>query len=413
MSQADSHPDRARRRADGLFSDVLLPAETLGIRQQVRDFARRELAPRAYALNTTPEDRSTFPREVLAAMAAEGVLGIPFPSDVGGRGLRFPTLAVMTLLEEVAYYSAGVASALIDAQLLLVGQTLERAGGPLRERWLPPLLRGEIVAAFATSEPQASTDLSPGAMLTTADRAEGGWRINGRKRWITNAVAADIILVLCRSGTHQNFLLVETRDNGVTVGDPDLKMGNHPQLTSDVVFEDAFAPDSHLIGAEGSGLRAALSALMLGRIGIGAVGVGLAQAAFDLACEHLETRKVFGQELARFQHWQFTFADHAIALEAARSLYQKAAYRFDVEGAADTEAAMAKTAGSRLAGDVARDAIQVCGASGFARRIRATNEPRELEAIYRDAKIGEIYEGANEIQKWIVARRIFGRDLVG
>ncbi|WP_337185248.1 acyl-CoA dehydrogenase family protein [Phenylobacterium sp.] len=406
-----THP---ARRADGLYNDVFLPDETRRIRAEARAFVEAQLRPHAFRLNTTPERRDGFPRDIFQAMAKAGLYEIPFPRDVGGRGLEFPTLASMIVLEELAYASAGVASALYDAQVLLVGQTLLRAAEPLRGRILPALVRGELVGSFATSEPGASTDLSPAAMQTVAEKVEGGWRINGRKRWITNAVAADVIVALCRSGEgRQSFLLVETRDNGVVVGDPDLKMGNHPQLTSDVEFRDAFAPDDHLIGAAGGGLRAALSALMLGRIGIGAVGVGLAQAAFDQACAHMEQRKVFGRELARFQHWQFTFADHAMALEQARGLYQKAAFLIDRGQSAEVEAAMAKTVGSSLAVDVARDAVQVCGAYGFARVIQGANEPRMLEAIYRDAKIGEIYEGANEVQRWIVARRIFGRELTG
>ncbi len=404
------------RRSDRLSSDHDLPPEVRDIRAEVRAFADRILKPRAIALNTTVETRDSFPRDIFDAMAQAGLFAIPFPSDVGGRGLRHPTLALLVALEEIAYYSAGVASALCDAQLILVGQTLDRSASELRLTYLPALIRGEIVCAFATSEPAASTDLSPGMMQTVATKVAGGWSIEGRKRWITNAVVADYILILCRtSKTAQTLFLVNTHDNNIRVGDPDLKMGNHPQLTSDVVLKGAFVPDDHVVGAVGNGLRAALGALMVGRMGIGAIGVGMAQAAFDMACDHMEKRKVFGQELARFQHWQFTFADHAIDLEAARSLYRKAGLMQDERLAPELEAAMAKVAGSRLAVDVARDAVQVCGASGFMRRVSGETElpDRALEAIYRDAKIGEIYEGANEIQKWIVARRIFGREFTG
>ena len=403
----------ARRRADQLSCDLYLPQETRDIRAEARAFADEVVAPMAYRLNTTPERRDGFPRDLFDEMGRRGLYRIPFPADVGGRGLQFPTLATVTVLEEIAYYSAGAASALYDGQAILCGKTLDRAPAHLRERYLPALVRGEIVGAFATSEPDASTDLSPQTMRTLATKTEGGWLINGRKRWITNSVAADFILVLCRTGDAQTFLLADMRQPGIVVGEPDLKMGNHAQLTADVVFEDAFVPDDHVVGRVGGGLGAALGSLVLGRIGIGAVGVGMAQAAFDIACQHMETRKVFGRELARFQHWQFTFADHALALEAARSLYQKAAHRLDIEGRADTEAAMAKIAGSRLAVDLARDAIQVCGAYGFVRDLKGANAQMPLEAIYRDSKIGEIYEGANEIQKWIIARQIFGRDFAG
>ncbi len=401
------------RRAHQLFHDAWLPEETRLVRAEVREFAEAVLRPMASELNTRPEARDAFPRALFEAMAKAGLYRIPFGEDVGGRGLAYPTLAALTVMEELAYFSPGATSALFDGQAILVGKTLEQAPRHLRDRYLPALVRGEFVGSFATSEPEASTDLSPQAMQTVATRTTGGYLINGRKRWITNSVAADLILVLCRTGDRQTMLLADMRAPGVQVGEPDRKMGNHAQLTADVNFENVFVPEDHVVGSEGSGLRVALGALMQGRMGIGAIGVGMAQSAFDVAAEHLSRRKVFGQELARFQHWQFTFADHAIALESARSLYQKAAYLLDTGSDAGLEAAMAKIAGSRLAVDVARDAIQACGAYGFVRELSATGEHYPLEAIYRDAKIGEIYEGANEIQRWIIARQIFGRELVG
>lgn len=405
---------RPIRRADSVWSNILLSDEVRQVGQTARAFADEHLAPIAHDLNTLPERRDGFPAHVFSAMREAGLFGVPFDAGTGGLGLKNPTLATLAVLEELAYHSPGIASALYDAQVILVGQTLANAPEKLRQKWLPKIARGEIVGSFATSEPAASTDLSAKAMQTVATSTEGGWKLNGRKRWITNAVAADIIVVLARAaGDQQVLLLVEVRNGGVTVTDPDIKMGNHPQLTSDVVFEDCFVPAENVIGEPGTGLRAALGALMLGRIGIGAVGVGMAQAAFDFACDHMSRRSVFGQELARFQHWQFVFADHAIAIEQARSLYQKAGAIHDAGGNPEVEAAMAKVAGSRLAVDVARDAIQVCGASGFVRSLGATGEIRSLESIYRDAKIGEIYEGANEVQKWVIARRIFGRSITG
>ena len=401
------------RRADSIFHDTWLPDETRRIRAEVRDFAEAVVRPAAHRLNTTPESRDSFPRDLFRAMADAGPYRIPFPADVGGRGLEFPTLATLTVLEEIAYYSPGLASALYDGQAILVGKTLERAQEPLRSRYLSALVRGEFVGAFATSEPDASTDLSPAAMRTLATPAEGGWRVSGRKRWITNSVAADHMVALCRTGERQSMLLIDMHAEGVSVGEPDRKMGNHAQLTADVILDNVFVPADHVIGSENAGLRVALGALMLGRMGIGAIGVAMAQAAFDFAVDYTSRRKVFGQELARFQHWQYTFAEHAIGIENGRNLYQKAAFRYDREGDADIEAAMAKFHGSRLAVDVARDAIQACGAYGFVRELSGTGQTFPLESIYRDAKIGEIYEGANEIQRWIVARHVFGRELAG
>ncbi|AZC18553.1 acyl-CoA dehydrogenase family protein [Pseudomonas sp. CMR5c] len=401
------------RRSEHMFNDIFLPEETLAIRAEAREFAELKLRPRAHSLNTAPERRDGFPRELFELMSEAGLYEIPFASDVGGRGLKYPTLATLVAIEELAYYSPGAASALYDGQAILVGKTLDRAGPALRQRYLPQLVKGGFVGAFATSEPEASTDLSVGSMHSRAERVEGGWVVNAHKRWITNSVAADLMLLLCRTGDRLTMLCVDMHASGVSVGEPDLKMGNHAQLTADVHIENVFVADDHVVGEVGGGLRAALGALMLGRMGIGAIGVGMAQAAVDFAVDYSSKRKVFGQELARFQHWQFVFAEHALGIESARNLYIKAALRYDQEGQAEVEAAMAKIAGSRLAVDVARDAIQVCGAYGFVRELKETSTYFPLESIYRDAKIGEIYEGANEVQRWVVARNLFGRELIG
>lgn len=401
------------RRADRLFNDAWLPEETRKIRAQARAFADEVLRPVAHRLNTEPEARSNFPRAEMKAMVDAGLYRIPYSREAGGLGLAFPTLATLTVLEELGYHTPGLASALYDGQAILVGKTLERAQPALRDRYLPGLMRGEWVGSFATSEPEASTDLSVKTMQTVATPVAGGWRLSGRKRWITNAAVADHILVLCRTGNSLSMLLVDAKAPGVQVSDPDRKMGNHVQLTSDVHFDDVFVPQDDLVDTEGAGLRVALSALALGRMGIGAIGTGMAQSAFDHATEYMCHRRVFGQELARMQHWQYLFAEHAVGIEQARSLYQKAGWRQDVHGGAEVESAMAKLTGSRLAVDVARDAIQVCGAYGFVRELSGTGELMPLESIYRDAKIGEIYEGANEIQKWVIARNIFGRQFTG
>lgn len=402
-----------RRKADTLFSDLFVPEETRRIRKQTRQFCDDVLRPVAHRLNTTPESRESFARAEFQAMARAGLYRIPYPADVGGLGLEFPTLATCTVLEEIAYYSPSLASALYDGQAILVGKTLEKAPPRIRDRFLPSLIRGEFVGCFATSEPNASTDLSVSSIETMATKVEGGWQVDGQKRWITNSPAGDWIAVLCRTNDSLTMLWMDMHQPGVTVSDPDLKMGNHVQLTADIAFTGAFVPDEHVIGVVGGGLRTAIGALVLGRMGIGAVGVAMSQAAFDFATDYMTKRKVFGRELAKFQHWQFRFAEHALQIEMARNLYQKAAIRFDREGGADIEAAMCKIAGSRLACDVARDAIQVCGAYGFVKTLSGPGIDFPLESIYRDAKIGEIYEGANEIQNWVIARHIFGREHTG
>ena len=399
------------RVADRLSDDLLLPPETVKVRARAREFATSVLAPRAAELNNAEESRAAFPRDIVDAIAAAGLYAVPFAEDVGGAGLEFPMLAAATVLEELGYYSAGIASALYDGQALLVGHTLDAAPAAIRKEFLPRLIRGEIVGSFATSEPDASTDLSADHMRTTARRVDGGFRLSGRKRWITNSCAADVTTVLCVAEGQQAMVLVDMSAHGVTVLEPDKKMGNRLQLTSDIVFDDVFVPEEHVIAQPGRGLAAALGSLALGRIGIGAVGVGMAQSAFDHAARHLRRREAFGHKLGEFQHWQFRTAEHAIGIESARSLYQKAARKFDTTGRAEPEAAMAKVAGSRIGVDVARDAIQVHGGYGFVRELTADGVVNHLEAIWRDAKIGEIYEGANEVQLWSIARVALGRDI--
>lgn len=404
---------KIKRHADDLYNDILLPEETLQIRREVREFAEDVIRPVAHKLNTTPESSDNFAREQFDAMAKAGLYEIPYPSDVGGRGLEYPTLATMTVLEELGYYSASLASAFYDGQAILVGKTLDGAQDSIRSKYLPMLIKGEMVGCFATSEPDASTDLSAKSMSTLAEKVDGGYRINGVKRWITNSPAGDYILALCKTGESLTMLLVDMKQDGVSVSAPDLKMGNHVQQTADVTFKDAFTPDENVVGTVGGGLRTAIKALVQGRMGIGAIGCAMAQRAFDFSTDYMTKRKVFGQELARFQHWQFKFAEYAMQIESARNLYQKAALLHDRFGIADTEAAMAKLAGSRVACDIARDAIQVCGAYGFVKTLSGPGQDFPLEAIYRDSKIGEIYEGANEIQTWVIARRIFGREFTG
>ena len=409
LSSLDALPRTSIELAD----DLLLPEETVKIRAEAREFADSVLRPRAAELNDATESTAAFPRDVVTAIAAAGLYGVPFGADVGGRGLEFPILAAATVAEELAYFTPGVASALYDGQALLVGRTLDAAPPHIRGEFLPRLIRGEIVGSFATSEPAASTDLSAASMLTRATPVSGGFRLNGRKRWITNSCAADITTVLCVVDDTQAMLLVDMRSDGVVVGEPDLKMGNRLQLTSDVEFTDVFVPEEHVIAAPGRGLSAALASLAIGRIGVAAMGVGMGQCAFDHAVRHLRQRSAFGSKLGAFQHWQFRFAEHAIALECARSLYQKAARKADVAGRSEPEAAMAKVTGSRVAVDIARDAIQVHGGYGFVRRLTADGMTNHLESVWRDSKVGEIYEGANEVQLWSIARVALGRDVTG
>jgi len=398
------------RYSSTLYDELWIPKEALDARNRVRAFCEERIRPVAHDLNNTPESVEAFPRKLVKDMAAAGLFRIPFEKNHGGHGLASPTLATMLMLEEVAYLSPGLAAAMVDVQLLLFGFTLKHAKPDVKAKLFPALMSGEIIGSFATSEPAASTDLSVRALQTEARRVSGGYELRGHKRWITNSPVADYVFVLAKLDGALTMFLVNLKDEGVRVGAPDAKMGNLCQLTADIELDGVFVPDVHLVGTEGRGLKAALASLTLGRIGIAACGVGMAQAAFDYAVDFMKERHVFGKPLAQFQYWQYKFADYATQLETARNLYVKAALANDQQRPSVPHlGAMAKLTGSSLAVELARDAIQVCGGYGFVKRLSNTGEQYPLEAIYRDSKVGEIYEGANEVQKLIVARQIFGR----
>jgi alkylation response protein AidB-like acyl-CoA dehydrogenase len=396
-----------------MWHDLGIPEEIVALRGEVRAAVTEKVAPYAREIGSREESVDSFPRKAFRGLADSGTFAIPFGSDFG-RGLAHPLLGTCTATEEIAYHSSSMAG-VYDGQCILVPKALSFASDELRARVIPGLISGELVFSFATTEPDASSDLSVESMRTTATETADNFVLNGRKRWITNSAVADWAAVLCRSGGSMTMILVDLKhSDGVRIGKPDLKMGHRGQLTSDIVFDNVLVPKGNVLGAVGKGLSVSLACLTYGRIGIAAAGVGVAQAALDLAVARLRSRHLFGKPLGAMQHWQYRLAERATELECARTLYQKAALRVDAgERAPEPEAAMAKAYATRLAADMARDAIQVYGGYGFAREVSETGETFRLEELYRDSKILEIFEGANEIQHWLVARQLIGRDVTG
>lgn len=401
------------RRADRVNTDILLPEEVLEVRFRARKLADNVLRPLAHEVNCAEEHRDGFRYDIFKAIAKSGLFGVPFKKDVGGMGLKYPVSATMAVIEELAYYSPGIACAMFDGPAILGATTIDQAGGDLRKKWIPKIISGEIVTGFATSEPAASTDLSPQSIQTQATKVEGGWRLNGVKRWITNSVAADRTSILCLCEGQISVLWVDMHAEGVSVSDPDIKMGNKPQLTAEIYLKDVFVADCDVVGEIGKGLRVMLGSLSRGRLGVAAVGVGMAQRAMDVACAYTSERHVFGQAIASMQYWQYKLAERSVDIEMNRTLLQKAAMNADMGGNIEPLAAMCKLKGSELAVDVIRDAVQACGGYGFVRELKGPQETWPLESIYRDAKIGEIYEGANEVQKWLIGRNLLGREITG
>jgi butyryl-CoA dehydrogenase len=252
------------------------------------------------------------------------------------------------------------------------------------------------------------------ALKTEAALDGDHYVVHGRKRFITNSPVADFVIALCKTEGTMSMLLIDLKAPGVRVGAPDKKLGNRVQLTADIYFEGVRIPRSHVVGEVGQGLRIALATLTYGRVGIAATGVGMAQRVFDEMAGQLSTRKAFGRRIAEFQYWQFKLAERAAQIESARNLYLKAALRMD-QGIAfpEPEAAMAKYLATELAVDLAREGIQAFGGYGFMRQLSADGSTYKVEEIYRDSKIAEIYEGTNEIQKLVIARSVFGKDVTG
>lgn len=400
------------RMQDKLFHDMILPEEASEIRRKTREFAIREIAPLGYDIAHREEKKENFPFSVFYKLAKEDFFKIPFPREVGGLGLKYPVCATVVTIEELAYVSDSIA-AIYDVHCILAGHALMYGSDYIKQKYLKPLTTGEKIGCFATSEPTASTDLSLQVLRTKATKKGDKYLVNGQKRFITNACVADFVTALVNADGNLSMLVIDLKSKGCKVGEPDKKIGNRGQLTSDIYFEDVEVPSENLIGQEGKGLHIALGTLTYGRIGIGASGVGMAQSAFDESIEYMKKREAFGKRIAQFQYWQFRLAERAIQIENARNLYSKAALRMDhgVEFP-EPEAAGAKYYGTECAGDMARDGVQIFAGYGYMRRLEHDQSTYKVEEIYRDCKVTEIYEGTNEIQKLIIARTIFGKDLV-
>ncbi|GAY15814.1 acyl-CoA dehydrogenase family protein [Mycobacterium sp. shizuoka-1] len=402
------------RTQDLTWHDVHLPDDVAHVRGMARAAVLKHIAPVARAIGSQEESVDAFPWSAFKGLASEGCFAVPFDSPHGA-GLEHRILATCIVAEEIAYESSSLAG-VYDGQCILSARALSFAQPQVQDRVLPGLISGDLVFAFATTEPGASSDLTPSVLKTIATRTSHGFRVSGRKRWITNSIVADWVCLLCRDGDSDQatMLLVDMHSDGVAVGAPDLKMGHRGQITADITFDDVVVPADHCLGEPGRGLRTALASLAAGRVGIAAAGVGVGQAALDLAVHRVRTRELFGKKLGEMQHWQYRLAEHATHLEAARAMYQKAAVRLDRgDPSGEPEASMAKTFATRLANDIARDALQIYGGYGFARKVAATGEEFRLEEIYRDAKILEIFEGANEVLLWVIARHLIGREITG
>jgi len=378
--------------------DFALSAQHEEIRRTVRDFAEREIAPVADEL----ERRGEFPHEIIRKAAGLGLLGVPYPEEVGGTGLD--SLAYAITIEELSRASGSV-GIIVSAHTSLGCNPLYLAGTPeQKDRYLRPLASGEQLGAYGLTEPGAGSD-SRGTR-TRARRDGEEWVLNGSKRFITNAGVAGVYIVTAltdreaESGKISAFI-VPADAPGFSIGRMEEKMGLHASNTGELLFDDCRIAVENLLGEEGEGDKLFLKTLDGGRIGIGAMALGLAQAAFEAASAYARERKQFDRPIASFQGVAFKIADMATRIDAARLLVYRAAWLKDAGRSYTTEAAMAKLFASEMARDVTNDAIQVHGGYGYITEYR-------VERYLRDAKLTEIGEGTSEIQRLVIARNLLG-----
>jgi alkylation response protein AidB-like acyl-CoA dehydrogenase len=379
--------------------DFELNEEQRLVREMVRDFAAKEIAPHAAQVDATEE----FPVANVRKMADLGLLGLPYPEEYGGGG--GDSLSYALAVEEIARACGSTALIYAAHVSLGCGPIYYFGSEAQKRRWLPHLCSGRGLAAFGLTEPEAGSDA--GATRTTAQRDGDVYVLNGSKMWITSGAIADLVIVTAKTdpaaGTRGiSCFLVEKGTPGFIPGKNEPKMGLKGSVTSALSFEDCRIPAANLLGQEGQGFKQMLITLDGGRISIGAMAVGLAQAALDQAVAYARQRVQFGGPIARFQAIQWMIADVATEVDAARLLIYRAATRKDAGLDFTKEAAMAKLYAAEVAERAAFKAVQIHGGYGYSREY-------PVERIYRDQRLCSIGEGTSEIQRLVIARQILGR----
>jgi alkylation response protein AidB-like acyl-CoA dehydrogenase len=374
--------------------DFDLPEDLRLLQDTAREFADAELAPHAAELDRKEE----FPSRHWPKLSALGFLGMLIPERYGGAGLG--PLAMTVALEELnrACASTGVT---VSVHNSLAGGPIVRYGSdPQKEKYLPRLAAGEIIGAYALSEPTCGSDAA--ALRTTAVRSGDHYLLNGRKAWITSGAAAGLIIVFAtvdpaRGAKGITTFLVEPGFGGFSVGKKEKKMGIRGSQTVELILEDVRVPAENRLGGEGEGFRIALETLDGGRIGIAAQAVGIARASLEASLKYSSERKQFGRPIAEYQAIQWKIADMAMEIDAARLLTYRAAWLREQGRPHTAEAAMAKLFASEAANRAATQAVQVHGGAGYCAEY-------PVERYFRDAKITEIYEGTSEIQRVVISR---------
>ncbi len=376
--------------------NLALSREQEEIRRLVREFAQREVKPRAEEI----DQQARFPRELVAKAAELGLMGILIPEEYGGAGLDHISFAIF--VEEIAKF-CGSTAVILDVHGSVGTESIVLFGSEeQKRRFLPDLARGRRLGAFALTEPEAGSDAAH--LKTAATRRDGGYVLNGSKVFVTNAGEADLYIVMATTaperGSHGiTAFLLQGDSPGLLVGPSFRKMGLNGSPIAEVTLTDCFCPDAGRLGEEGDGFRIAMRALDSGRIGISAQAVGLAQGALDDALAYSRERRQFGKPIAEFQAIQFKIADLATQVQAARWMTWRAAWRCDRGLPLTQEASMAKLYATDVAMEATLEAQQIFGGYGYL-------EDYPMSRRVRDAKACQIYEGTNQIQRVVIAREL-------
>lgn len=373
-----------------------LTSEQAMIKRTIREFAEEEVAPGAIERDKTKQ----FPTEIFKKLGELGMLGLPFPEEYGGAGADTISFAIVTEELSRACASTGIT---YSAHISLGGAPINLFGtAEQKQKYLAPICKGESMGAFGLTEPNAGSDA--GGTQTTAKEENGEYVINGSKCFITNASYAKHLALTAITGENNGIkeisaIIVPTDAAGFTVIDNYEKMGLNASNTTELVMENVRVPEENLLGKKGHGFKQFLITLDGGRIGIGAMAVGVAQAAYEKALQYAQERKQFGKSLSKFQAIQFKLADMAMKIELARNMVYKAAWLKDQGRPFSKEASMCKLYASEIAMEVADQAVQIHGGYGYMREY-------EVERYMRDAKLLEIGEGTSEVQRMVIARLI-------
>ncbi len=368
----------------------------------VHDFCDKEIRPAASEM----DEKASINKDAIEKMAPLGLLGLNIPEKFGGTGVDAISAAIT--IEQLGWADGGTALSISAHNGLGCAPIAQFGDDGQMKRWLPDLAQGKGgLGALALTEPNAGSDLVGG--VTTSAQLEGDqWVINGSKAWITNASVASLIISLCRtdpSGGSKSLslIVVPTNTPGLHVHPPEKKMGVRASPTHALTFDDVHVPQDYVLGKPGEGLFQTLQVLDGGRISIGALSVGIAQAAHEESIRYAKQRELFGKKLAELQAIQWMIADANTQIEAARLLVYRAAWLKEQGSFFNREAAIAKLFATEMAENVTRNAIQILGSYGYSREY-------PVERMYRDARLMTIGEGTSEIQRLVIAKRVLGEE---